>query len=96
MECALIRLQDVEWLNFKFSCSSPSSLSLFPLSSLSLPLLSISHPLQSHVDSLILKNNSRFHVDDLDEDIFEDLVIETTEEGKYCLTGQVSVLIVLF
>lgn len=32
--------------------------------------------------------SARFHVDDLDEDVFEDLPIETTETGKYNLVGQ--------
>lgn len=38
----------------------------------------------------------RFHIDDMDEDVFEDILIEKTEKGKYCLTGQVSLLVLLF
>ena len=37
-----------------------------------------------------LYNTHRFHVDDLDEDVFEDLPIERLETGKYNLEGQVS------
>ena len=44
----------------------------------------------THTHTSYATNTCRFHVDDLDEDVFEDLSIERTETGKYNLTGQVS------
>ena len=34
--------------------------------------------------------HTRFQVDGLEDDLVEDLPIDKMENGKYCLTGQVS------
>ena len=39
--------------------------------------------------SLSLFLSFRFLVDGIEDDVVEDLPIESTHDGKYCLTGQV-------